>query len=215
MTHALEGRDVRLGNVVPHRTLDEYRPRFEEHFVLSRDDEGVLVVRVHTGGGPAEWSRGLLNAWNLLLADIGADRDNEVVVITGTGDAWIGGVQPESFNAPPSTWHSDELDEQYNDGVRMLERLVMDLDVPTIAAINGPGPRQELALLCDLEVLPADELLPRALELARQIRSRPRSARRLTHGAVRSWQHVVVQQLRATYAQQLLAMSSEPSGPSD
>jgi enoyl-CoA hydratase/carnithine racemase len=183
--------------------------------VLSRDDEGVLVVRVHTGGGPAEWSRGLLNAWNLLLADIGADRDNEVVVITGTGDAWIGGVQPESFNAPPSTWHSDELDEQYNDGVRMLERLVMDLDVPTIAAINGPGPRQELALLCDLEVLPADELLPRALELARQIRSRPRSARRLTHGAVRSWQHVVVQQLRATYAQQLLAMSSEPSGPSD
>jgi hypothetical protein len=48
------------------------------------------------------WSRGLLNGWILLLADVGADRDNEVLVITGTGKAWIGGVQPESFSTPPS-----------------------------------------------------------------------------------------------------------------
>lgn len=267
MTEALEARDERLGNVIPGRTLEEYAPRFEEHFALSRDNDGVLVVRAHTGGGPAAWSRGLLNAWNLLLADVGADRENEVLVITGTGEAWIGGVQSESFSVPPSQWHSDELDEQYNDGVRLLERLVMDLDVPTIAAVNGPGPRQEIALLCDLtlvsetatigdgnfaagsvpgdgmylvlnhllgpkraaylaytgarmsareacaagvvnEVLPADELLPRALELAGRIRSQPRSTRRLTHTIItRAWQQAVVQQLRASYAQQLLAMT--------
>jgi enoyl-CoA hydratase/carnithine racemase len=109
--------------------------------------------------------------------------------------------------------------------VRALEQLVMDLDIPTIAAINGPGPRQEIALLCDLtlspatamigdgnfaaeeaaaacvvnEVLPTDQLLPRGLPLAAQIRSRPRSARRLTHGIItRASQQAVVQQLRAS-----------------
>jgi enoyl-CoA hydratase/carnithine racemase len=151
--------------------------------------------------------------------------------------------------------------------VRALEQLVMDLDVPTIAAINGPGPRQEIALLCDLtlssatamigdgnfaagsvpgdgmylvlnqligpdraaylaytgarmtaaeaaaagvvnEVSPTDQLLSRALPLAAQIRSRPRSARRLTRGIItRASQQAVVQQLRSSYAQQLLSMT--------
>jgi enoyl-CoA hydratase/carnithine racemase len=267
MTEALGERDRRLGNVVDGRTLDEYRQRFGDHFVLSRDEDGVLVIRAHTAGGAAAWSRGLLNAWVLLLAEVGADRRNEVVVITGTGDAWIGGVQPESFSSPASQWHSDEVDEQYSDGVRLLERLVMDLEIPTIAVLNGPGPRQEIALLCDLtlcsttvtigdgnfsagsvpgdgmylvlseligpkraaylaytgsrmtaaeamaagvvnEVLTRDQLLPRALEIAAQIRAKPRSARRLTHGIVtRAWQRAVVQGLREGYAQQVLSMT--------
>jgi enoyl-CoA hydratase/carnithine racemase len=267
MTEAIRDRDRRLGNVVDGRTLEEYGQRFQDHFALSRDEDGVLVIRAHTAGGAAAWSRGLLNAWVLLLAEVGADRKNEVVVITGTGDAWIGGVQPESFSPPPSQWHSDEVDEQYSDGVRILERLVMDLEIPTIAVLNGPGPRQEIALLCDLtlcsptvtigdgnftagsvpgdgmylvlseligpkraaylaytgsrmtaeeamaagvvnEILPRDELLPRALEIAAQIRAKPRSARRMTHGIVtRSWQRAVVQGLREGYAQQVLSMT--------
>ncbi|CAM3288723.1 enoyl-CoA hydratase/isomerase family protein [Occultella aeris] len=267
MTDALSDRDRRLGNVVQARTIEDYGQRFQDHFALSRDQDGVLVIRVHTAGGTAVWSRGLLNAWSLLLAEVGADRKNEVVVITGTGEAWIGGFQPESFSTPTSQWHSDELDAQYADGVRMLERLVMDLEVPTIAVLNGPGPRQEIALLCDVtlcsptvtigdgnfaarsvpgdgmflvlseligpkraaylaytgarltadqamaagvvnEILPGDQLLPRALEIAAQILDKPRSARRLTHGIVtRSWQRAVVQGLRESYAQQMLSMT--------
>jgi enoyl-CoA hydratase/carnithine racemase len=223
---------------------------------MSRDEDGVLLIQMHTGGRAAVWSRGLLNAWGLMLADVGTDRENEVVIITGTGDEWIGGTQPESFATHPSQWHSDEVDEQYNDGVRLLERLVMDVQVPTIGVLNGPGPRQEIALLCDLtlcsptvtvgdgnfaagsvpgdgmylvlsellgpkraaylaftgsrmtaeaalgagvvnEVLPSDQLVPRAREIAALIRTRPRSARRLTHGTVtRSWQRAVAQDLR-------------------
>lgn len=40
--------------------------------------------------------------------------------------------------------------EQYRDGVALLEHLVIGVQVPTIGVLNGPGPRQELALLCDI-----------------------------------------------------------------
>lgn len=155
MSEAIAERDRRLGGFIPATSFEEYRGRFAPHFRLERHD-GILVVRMHNHDGPASWSRGLLNAWNLLLGVVGADRDNEVVVITGTGDAWIGGVDAESFAQPLSQWEADLVHEQYNDGIRILERLVFDLDVPTIAAINGPGMRLELPLLCDLTLCTPD-----------------------------------------------------------
>lgn len=155
MSDAIAKRDRDLGNFVPGPSLGSYRDRFAGHFVLDRSD-GVLTVRAHRDGQAALWSRGLLNAWNLLLAEAGADRANELIVITGTGDHWLAGAEATSFARPASTWHSDLIDEQYNDGVRLLERLVFDVDVPTIGVINGPGPRLELPLLCDLTVCAPD-----------------------------------------------------------
>ncbi|MDG6109149.1 enoyl-CoA hydratase/isomerase family protein [Dactylosporangium aurantiacum] len=136
----------------------QHQTRFAEHFVLDRRD-GILTVRVHHEGGAALWSRGLLNAWNLLLGEISADRDTELVIITGTGDAWLAGVDFASFAEPMHRWAGESIDEQYNDGVKLLERVVNDLDVPTIAAINGPGPRLELPLLCDLTLCTPDVVI--------------------------------------------------------
>ena len=269
MSDAIARRDQDLGNFVPGPSLRTYRARFARHFAVDRRD-GVLTIRAHRDGQAAVWSRGLLNAWNLLLAEAGADRDNELIIITGTGDSWLAGAEARSFAQPASQWDSDLIDEQYNDGIKILERLVFDIDVPTIAVINGPGPRLELPLLCDLtlcapdvvfgdgnfragsvpgdgmhlvlrdlagvkrashavytgqgitaeqarrlglvnEVLPRDELLPRALDLAAQIMARPRTARRLTHGLItRTWQRRLVAELRDSYARQLLAMTVTP-----
>ena len=269
MSDAIARRDQDLGNFIPGPSLRTYRARFARHFAVDRRD-GVLLIRAHRDGQAALWSRGLLNAWNLLLAEAGADRDNELIIITGTGDSWLAGAEARSFAQPVSQWDSDLVDEQYNDGIKILERLVFDIDVPTIAAINGPGPRLELPLLCDLtlcapdvvfgdgnfragsvpgdgmylvlrelagvkrasqavytgqgitaeqaqrlgiinEVLPRDELLPRALDLAAQIMARPRTARRLTHGLItRTWQRRLVAELRDSYARQLLAMTVTP-----
>lgn len=278
MSGAIARRNRDLGDFISAPPLSGYRTRFAGHFRLERDD-GVLTIRVHRDGQAARWSRGLLNAWNLLLAEVGADRDNEIVIIAGTGDSWLAGADPRSFAEPVSQWDSDLIDEQYNDGVKVLERLVFDIDVPTIAVINGPGPRLELPLLCDLtlcapdvvfgdgnfragsvpgdgmflvlrelagvkrashivytgrgipaeeakrlgivnEVLPRDELMPRAFDLASQIMARPRTARRLTHGLIaRTWQSRLVAELRDSYARQLLAMTqgtgSAGAGPAD
>jgi enoyl-CoA hydratase/carnithine racemase len=132
------------------RPLDDYAGRYAGHFTLSRDDAGVLEIRMHTDGGPARFSRELLAAWGEVLGDAGADPANEVIVLTGTGDAWIGGIDPASFAVPPGQWPADEVYAQFRAGVRLLEALVVDIQVPTIGVINGPGPRQEVALACDL-----------------------------------------------------------------
>jgi enoyl-CoA hydratase/carnithine racemase len=198
---------------------------------------------MHTADRAAVFSRGLLNAWGQLLRDVGADRENEVLILTGTGRQWIAGFDPGSFAQAMSTWHSDVLYEHYIDGIKLLERLAFDIDIPTIAAINGPGPRQELALMCDLrlcaedtviadgnfvagsvpgdgmhlvlqellgpkraaqmvytgeqidaatalrlglvnEVLPPDQVMTRAREIAAAIMAKPRTARRLTHAVI-------------------------------
>jgi enoyl-CoA hydratase/carnithine racemase len=262
----LRERNARIGGFVDRLSLEAYGPRYSDHLVIERD-AGVVEVRMHTDQGAAVFSRGLLNTWGQALADIGSDPDNEVLIITGTGDRWIAGIDPRSFAEPLSSWSATELYEQYRDGVKLLERLVFDVEIPTIAAINGPGPRLELGLMCDLtlcsentliadgnfhagsvpgdglhlvlqellgvkraahmvytgatvdaataldlglvsEVLPAQSLLPRAHELAGMIMSKPRTARRLTHSIVhRPWQRRVAADLRAAYAQQLLASS--------
>ena len=155
MSDAIARRDRDLGNFIPGPSLGAYRNRFARHFTLDRRD-GVLIIRAHRDGQAAVWSRGLLNAWNLLLAEAGADRDNELIVITGTGDSWLAGAEARSFAEPVSQWDSDLIDEQYTDGIKILERLVFDVDVPTIAVINGPGPRLELPLLCDLTLCAPD-----------------------------------------------------------
>lgn len=136
MSDAIARRDRDLGNFIPGPSLGAYRNRFARHFTLDRRD-GVLIIRAHRDGQAAVWSRGLLNAWNLLLAEAGADRDNELIVITGTGDSWLAGAEARSFAEPVSQWDSDLIDEQYTDGIKILERLVFDLDVPTIAVINA------------------------------------------------------------------------------
>lgn len=134
---------------------DSQAGRYAEHFALSRG-EGVLEIRMHTGDGAARFSRGLLNARGQVLADAGADQDNEVLILTGTGQEWLAGVDPASFAEPMHQWHPDLVTEQYRDGVALLERLVTDVRVPTIGVLNGPGPRQELALLCDITAVRRD-----------------------------------------------------------
>jgi enoyl-CoA hydratase/carnithine racemase len=64
------------------------------------------------------------------------------------------------------------------------------------------------------EVVSREDLLPRALHLARQIMTRPRMARRMIHRlAFRGWQRRIVADLRHAYAHQLLAMLTDLDHP--
>ena len=122
--------------------------RHAEHFAVERRN-GVLLLRMHTGGGPAVMSLGLHRALGEVLQEAGADPDNEVLILTGTGDAWIGGLDPALRDRPP-TLPGEARYDLYRDGIALLRNLVFSVDVPTIGALNGPGYHQELALACDL-----------------------------------------------------------------
>lgn len=112
--------------------LESYRDRYR-NIVFERDDKGVLLVRFHTGGGPFVWSEESHEELGYCFADIGADRGNRVVVLTGTGDVWCDAIDFASFSLNnPAEW-----DHTFFDGRKLLGSL-LDIEVPVISAINGP-----------------------------------------------------------------------------
>lgn len=76
------------------------------NFRLERADTGVLTVRMHTDDGPVTCSGTMHRAFPRLLADIGDDRDNRVVVLAGTGDAVMDDIDGDSLGdiSAPAEW---------------------------------------------------------------------------------------------------------------
>jgi enoyl-CoA hydratase/carnithine racemase len=108
---------------------------------------GILQIMFHTNGGPLQW--GLLphREFTFAFADIGSDPDNKVIIMTGTGEEFSG-PRPTPAARPggsPRRW-----DAVYWEGKHLLQNL-LDIEVPMIAAVNGPALRHsELPLLCDI-----------------------------------------------------------------
>lgn len=139
----------------------EYSRRFSEHFVMERDDDGVLVVRMHTDGGPAIWSPQMHNALGRMLRVVGEDRDNQVAIFTGTGDLWLAGRDPDAFDEieySDSVFREVSYDRWFYDGSQIIKNAV-DLDIPTIGILNGPGFHWEVPLLCDITLCADDVTL--------------------------------------------------------
>jgi enoyl-CoA hydratase/carnithine racemase len=119
--------------------------------VRMKRDDGILEVALHTRGGPLEFNGYVHEALVHAFRDIGDDRDNHVVILTGTGEEFCTRISPEGFDFFSPTGYDKILRE----GTKVLENL-LDIEVPVIAAINGPVTvHSEYALLCDI-VLAAD-----------------------------------------------------------
>ncbi|MDN3028349.1 enoyl-CoA hydratase/isomerase family protein [Streptomyces sp. S.PB5] len=117
---------------------------------MSRTTEGVLTVRFHTDGGPATFTGEMHTDFPRALYEIGEDRDNRVLVLTGTGDRFMTDIDGASLGdiTKPATW-----DRLYAEGRRVMQRLV-DLEMPVIAAVNGPASvHSEYALIADIVVV--------------------------------------------------------------
>jgi enoyl-CoA hydratase len=92
----------------------------------------------------------MTQAWAALMADLATDTDLRVLVVTGEGSAFCSGGD--------TSWIAAEPDASVGDlRARMLPFYrtwlsVLDLDVPTLAAVNGPaiGAGLCLALACDV-----------------------------------------------------------------
>jgi enoyl-CoA hydratase/carnithine racemase len=153
-THTDERPNARAGaqrmGFVSRPRFEDYREKYATYFKLERRD-GVLQVQMHTKGGPVMYGLPIHNAWSQLWLDIGNDPDNEVLIFSGTGDKWIGGFDPDfaaqSLHEMPADAFYDQI---YSDATKLLEAFIFNIDIPTIACINGPGLHTEFALLCDI-----------------------------------------------------------------
>ena len=129
--------------------FDDYRAKYD--CVAMERREGILELQLHTDGGPLIWNEIAHRELAHVFADVGADPENRVIVLTGTGDAFCVEIKGGDWDtSTPRGW-----DKIYWEGKRILENL-LDVEVPMIAAVNGPARiHAELAVLCDI-VLAAD-----------------------------------------------------------
>jgi enoyl-CoA hydratase/carnithine racemase len=84
-----------------------------------------------------------------LLEDIGFDRHNKVLILTGTGDSFMDAIDGPSLGDLTKPMGADV---EYMEGRRLVQRLV-DLEMPIVAAVNGPvSVHSEYALLADVVI---------------------------------------------------------------
>jgi 6-oxocamphor hydrolase len=125
-------------------TFDQYRDAYE-NIRLERDG-GVLTVTFHTGGDSLVWSGPAHKELAYCFADIGADPENHVVILAGTGDSWCAAIDPGSF----ALGNAHEWDAVVYEGRKLLMNL-LDIEVPVISAVNGPALfHPEIAVLSDI-----------------------------------------------------------------
>lgn len=126
-------------------TFDDYANKYKT--IRMERKNGILQITFHTDGGPLRWGLQPHRDFTYAFADIGSDPANQVVIMTGTGDEFSG-PRPSGPNRPggtPRAW-----DAIYWEGKHLLQNL-LDIEVPVIAAINGPALRHcEIPLLSDI-----------------------------------------------------------------
>jgi enoyl-CoA hydratase/carnithine racemase len=77
---------------------------------------------------------------------IGEDQANRVVILTGSGDAFMDAISPEGFDF----FSPQGYDKILREGRKVLSN-ILDIEVPMISALNGPVLlHSEYALLTDI-----------------------------------------------------------------
>lgn len=127
------------------RRFDEYSSAYETVRMTRQD--GILEVELHSQGGSLVWGalphRELPDAF----AAIAADRDNRIVILTGAGSEFCAARDESLSKTRDSPLGFDVI---YWEGKKLLEAL-LSIEVPVIAAVNGPARyHAELAVLSDI-----------------------------------------------------------------
>jgi len=125
--------------------FDTYREAFP-NARLSRKPNGVLEVALHTDGGKLLFNGHTHEQFVHLFHTIGEDHHNRVVILTGSGDAFMDAISPEGFDF----FSPQGYDKILREGRKVLSN-ILDIEIPMITALNGPVLlHSEYALLTDI-----------------------------------------------------------------
>lgn len=88
-------------------------------------------------------------------ADITADRTVRAVILTGEGPVFSSGGNVKNMQRYFQEQLSPEtIREEYRNGIQRVPKALYNLDVPVIAAVNGPavGAGLDLTCMCDIRI---------------------------------------------------------------
>jgi enoyl-CoA hydratase/carnithine racemase len=126
-------------------------------FVRFQAEDGVALVTLDS---PAT-RNALLSAREYgAIADacsrIASDRAIRVAVLTGAGPAFCAGGNVKEMAERARAMAHEAVEDRYayKDGIHRIARALLDLEVPCIAAVNGPaiGAGLDLACMCDIRI---------------------------------------------------------------
>jgi enoyl-CoA hydratase/carnithine racemase len=139
--------------------LDDYATKYR-HVKMDRRD-GILQMTMHSDGAELKWGVGPHEELSYAFYDVARDHENRCVILTGTGNEFSavmdtgggpGGLQvaPQKVEVKPATVPTTSWDHIYSDAKYLLTNL-LNIEVPMIAAVNGPALiHAELAVMCDI-----------------------------------------------------------------
>ena len=148
-----------LQDFVSPPKLEDYKEAFKDHFKIERRDDGVILVQMHTKGGPIQLSVQNHRAFGQVLKTVGADPENECLIMTGTGETFMTAMDPEGFKLEEEDLEHWAYEYAYKDGRINVAALVNDLEIPTIGVVNGPTAHSEMLLMCDITICTEDTVI--------------------------------------------------------
>jgi enoyl-CoA hydratase/carnithine racemase len=141
---------------LPTPRFDEYREFYADFYTMERRADGVLLVQAHTNGGPVQLSVQNHRSLGQMLKTVGADPDNEILILGGTGDEFMMDSDDGGFDLEEEDLEYWAYEYAYKDGRINVSSLVNDLEIPTIGFLNGPGFHTEIVLMCDITIMAED-----------------------------------------------------------
>ncbi len=126
----------------------DYAEKYE--MIRMRREDGILELTLHTNDGPLRWSRQPHAELEEAFLNIGRDRENKVVILTGAGDEFSGPVPDPAENKAYHHMDAAQWGELGWESNGLLTNMLA-IDVPMISAVNGPAARHaELPIMCDV-----------------------------------------------------------------
>ena len=140
--------DLSAGPGQDDRSSDRRSDR--EHLRLDRRPDGVAVLVLDNPDQRNAMSEAMTAAWVDAVDELSGDRSVRAVVVTGAGTAFCSGGNTSWIAGEPEATVDDLRHRMIAFYRAWLS--VRSLEVPTIAAVNGPaiGAGLCLALACDL-----------------------------------------------------------------
>lgn len=97
------------------------------------------------------------------VAAINADRNVRCVILTGAGSAFSAGgnIKAMQQREGPFAGSAAHVAEGYRRGIHQIVKSLWGLEVPAIAAVNGPaiGLGNDVACLCDMRIAAQDAIM--------------------------------------------------------